>query len=154
MKTMARATTSQSASIDPIHGTPWSHGLVAADPPELPTNDDWRASMVEAREALGLSQERLGVLVGASQNMISLIESGAVRSSKYVLAICKKLRIRPPVFHESEDQQTWAELGVLLEAKSPRQFRQAMALVEAMVQDQTEERDEASTNSDRRPSRK
>lgn len=60
-----------------------------ADPPELTTTDKWRADAVEARERLGLSQEGLGTLVGTSQNMISLLESGGVRSSQFVLPISK-----------------------------------------------------------------
>lgn len=152
MKTMETATVPQTAPIDRTDGSLWSHGFVPVDPPELATTPEFRADMIEARERRGLSQERLGNMVGTSQNMISLIESGAVRGSKYVLPIARKLGIRLPVHHGGdEDQQTWSALGQLLASKSAKQFRQAMALVEAMVEDQTEDEDEAHVAPARRP---
>lgn len=91
--------------------------------------------MVTARKAKRLTQKQVGARVGTSQNIVSLIESGEIESSSYILPICKYLGIAPPQFHESEDQRQWAQLGHLLRAKSPRQFKRALALVESMIED-------------------
>ncbi len=97
--------------------------------------------MVRARKAYkgeGLTQKELGARVGTSQNIISLIESGEVESSQYVLPICDVLEIPPPIHYASEDQKIWSQLGHVLRNKNPKQFRRAMALVEAMVEDEEE----------------
>jgi|ERR1044071_5936945 transcriptional regulator with XRE-family HTH domain len=112
-----------------------SHGLVSSDPPELATSPEFRADMVRARKAKHWTQKQLGARVGTSQNIISLIESGEITSSGYVLPICKALGIAPPQFHENEEQKHWSQLGHLLSAKSPKQFRRALALVESMLED-------------------
>lgn len=90
-----------------------------ADPPELATNEE-RAAAVAAREAKGLSQREVGQKVGTSQNVVSLIESGKVESSSFVLPISRLLGISPPQFHESDEQRQWVELGHLLRSKDPR----------------------------------
>lgn len=86
-----------------------------------------------------MTQAELGGRVGTSQNMISNIESGQVTSSKFVLPICRTLSIPPPMFFESEDQKAWSQLGHVLRHKNMKQFRRAMALVEAMVEDEEAE---------------
>lgn len=115
---------------------------MSADPrPEIATNEEWRGIMVRARKAYkgeGLTQKELGARVGTSQNIISLIESGEVESSQYVLPICDVLEIPPPIHYASEDQKIWSQLGHVLRNKNPKQFRRAMALVEAMVEDEEE----------------
>lgn len=94
--------------------------------------------MVAARKAKHLTQKQLGARVGTSQNIISLIESGEVEGSSYILPICKHLGIAPPQFHESEDQRLWSQLGHQLRTKNQRQFRRALALVESMIEDADE----------------
>lgn len=101
--------------------------------------------MVRTRKSYGgegLTQKELGARVGTSQNIISLIESGEVSSSQYILPISNVLGISPPQHHESERQRAWSELGHILEHKSTRKFERAMALVEAMVEDDEGGKDE------------
>lgn len=95
--------------------------------------------MIAARKAKGLTQKQVGARVGTSQNIVSLIESGEVGSSSYILPICKLLGVAPPQHHESEDQRLWSELGHLLRTKNKKQFRHALALVESMVESMVED---------------
>lgn len=113
--------------------------------------------MVAARKAYkgeGLTQGELGARVGTSQNIISLIESGKVESSQYVLPICDVLDIPPPVHYSSDDQKNWSQLGHVLRNKSMKKFRRAMALVEAMVEDDDEAEKPANNTTDPTLSRK
>lgn len=91
--------------------------------------------MVATRKLKRLTQKQVGARVGTSQNIVSLIESGEVEGSSYILPICKLLGIAPPQFHESEDQRQWAEMGHLLRTKNKKQFRRALELVESMLED-------------------
>jgi transcriptional regulator with XRE-family HTH domain len=95
--------------------------------------------MVAARKAKRLTQKQLGARVGTSQNIVSLIEAGEIESSSYILPICKHLGIAPPQFHESEDQKVWTQLGHLLRLKNRKQFRRVLALVESMVENNSED---------------
>lgn len=131
---MYRARLQTHQQIDPTDIRRCSY-VVVADPPEIATNAEWRATMVRARKAKHLSQKQLGARVGTSQNIISLIESGEVGSSSYILKICKVLGIAPPQFHGDEDQKHWARLGYLLRTKNRNQFRRALQLVESMLED-------------------
>jgi transcriptional regulator with XRE-family HTH domain len=142
MRLMEPARAGSQPGIDHVHGRPCSHGVVPADPPVVATTEKFRADMYEARNRLGLSQEQLGAAVGTSQNMISLIESGKVLTSPYILPICKRLRIAAP-FHGTEEEQAWLELGLLLSTKYPAVFRSATALIESMLKDQPADDDEA-----------
>jgi transcriptional regulator with XRE-family HTH domain len=109
--------------------------------------------MVTARRAKRLTQKQLGSRVGTSQNIVSLIESGEIESSSYILPICKQLGIAPPQFHESEEQKLWTQLGHMLRLKNRKQFRRVLALVESMVQDNDEEPTTVDTSpGDQRPS--
>jgi transcriptional regulator with XRE-family HTH domain len=115
---------------------PCSHGVVATteEPrPEIATTPEWRAEMKAAREALGLTQTELGIRVGVSQNVISLIESGGIGASQFVIPISRLLKIHPPTFFESPEDQAWVQLGRTLRSRSPAVFRQALGMVEAMV---------------------
>lgn len=85
---------------------------------------------------MGLLQKELGAKIGTSQNTISMIESGEVSSSKYVLRICRILRIPPPQHVESTldaDMQRWLERGQRLYAKDPEKLKQFLVLVEGML---------------------
>jgi len=111
--------------------------------------------MIAARKAKHLTQKQLGSRVGTSQNIVSLIESGEIESSSYILPICKQLGIAPPQFHESEEQKLWAQLGHRLRLKNRKQYRRVLALVESLVQDNDEEPTSvAPSPGDERPSRK
>lgn len=124
-----------------------------SDPPELTTTPEFRRDMVKARRAKHLTQKQLGARIGTSQNIISLIESGKVETSSYILPICKVLVIAPPSFHQDDDQKQWAQLGHLLRVKNPKQFRRALALVESMLEDSTQapaEHDAAKDADDRK----
>jgi len=127
---------------------------VSSDPsPELATNEEWRAIMVRARKDQGFTQKELGAKVKTSQNIISEIESGKVTSSGFILPICKVLKIPPPRHFESEDDATWSQLGHLLRTKNMKQFRRAMAMIEAMVEDETDAKpanDEQAKSSNRK----
>lgn len=143
-----RASGHISREIDQTDYRSWSSGVVVADPPpELATNEEWRAIMHRARKDQKLSQKELGARVGTSQNIVSLIESGEVTSSSYVLAICKVLKIPPPMHFDNEDDATWSQLGHLLRTRNMKQFRRALALVEAMLEDD----DEKPAANDERP---
>jgi transcriptional regulator with XRE-family HTH domain len=115
---------------------PCSHGVVTTTEeqrPEIATTPEWRGEMKAAREALGLTQAELGIRVGVSQNVISLIESGGIGASQYIIPICRLLKIHPPTFFESPEDQAWVRLGRTLRSRSPAVFRQALGMVEAMV---------------------
>lgn len=130
------------AGIDQTNNRRWSHGVVPADPadePEVPTTPAWRADMIQARKAKGLTQAQLGRKVGTSQNIISLIESGKLGSSTFILRVARVLSIAPPQFHGDVHQELWAKLGQQLQSRSPRQFKRALALVESMLEDAGEE---------------
>lgn len=102
--------------------------------------------MYRARKAKHLTQEQVGARVGTSQNIISLIESGDVESSSYILPICKYLGIAPPQHHASEDQRQWSRLGHMLAVQSPRQFARALALVQSMIEESVEAEGEVETD--------
>lgn len=140
---IVRAIVVLSPAIDQTDNRSWSSGVVPADPDaELGTNEEWRGIMQRARKDQGLSQAELAGKIGTSQNIVSLIENGEVLSSKFVLPICRKLKIPPPMHFESEEQRAWSQLGHVLRAKNMKQFRRAMALVESMVDDEEEAVDE------------
>jgi transcriptional regulator with XRE-family HTH domain len=104
--------------------------------------------MVRARKDQKLTQRELGARVGTSQNIVSLIESGEVASSAYVLPICRVLKIPPPVHFQDEDDATWSQLGHLLRTKSMKKFQRALALVESMVEDEDEDAKPANDHTD------
>lgn len=106
--------------------------------PELTTTPEWRADMLRARDAKGLSQGQLGQAAGTSQNMISLIESGAVGRSSFILPICETLEIAPPAHGDPADQR-WVELGHKLRNRNQKVFARALALVESMLGDEEDE---------------
>lgn len=113
--------------------------------------------MVRARKDYkgeGLTQAELAMKVGTSQNMISLIEAGEVVSSQFILPICEALSIPPPMHFAHEDQRTWSQLGHVLRYKSMKKFRRAMALVEAMVEDEDDEEKPPRDDSAKQPIRK
>lgn len=103
------------------------------DMPELATNDEWRAIMIRARKDHGMTQEQLAEAVGASQVMISKIESGAASSSTYILRICRVLKIPEPMHFANEEQREWSQLGHLLRRTSPDQYQAALRLLRSMV---------------------
>lgn len=116
---------------------PWSPAFVGADPaptsPIQATNSEWRNLAVATRKAKKLSQDELGRRVGTSQNIISLIESGGVDSSQFVLPICRVLHIPAPMFFVNDAQRRWSIVGHRLEEVDPDQFAKALALFESMV---------------------
>ena len=105
----------------------------AGDLPELAFDEEWRGIMVRARKEHGLSQDGLAKLVGSSQPLISKIESGLVGSSELVRPICDALSIPEPNNFANEDDRAWVQLGRLLRARNPEQYRRATSLVESMV---------------------
>jgi transcriptional regulator with XRE-family HTH domain len=124
--------------IDQMHNPAWPHADVATeDPneaPELATTATWRTRMREARSKAGLTQAQLAAKVGVTQNMISLIESGNVASSKFVLPICEVLKITPPRLRvEDESDQRWLEAGRTLRLLNRPLFDQQLRLVEMLA---------------------
>lgn len=110
--------------------------------------------MVRARKEHKLTQAELAMRVGTSQNIVSLIESGGVSSSAFIMPICKVLKIPPPMHFEDDDQKSWSELGHMLRHRNMKQFRRAMALVQAMVEDEEEEAKPANDEEPKRENRK
>ncbi len=103
------------------------------DLPELATNGDWRSLMARARKTHGLTQAELASKVGTSQNMISNIENGGVKSSQFVLPIADALHIPPPTWYENDDDRAWAETGRVLRARDMELFRRALSMVEGFI---------------------
>lgn len=120
--------------IDLVYSTPWSTRTVKTEgQQELGTTQEWRAKVVEARQQAGMTQRELATRVGTSQNMISLIESGEVSSSGFVLAICRVLKIAPPTFHEDEALKEWDEIGHLMAHRSERKFRLMLSMARELA---------------------
>ena len=127
---------------------------MGADPyPEIATNDEWRGIMRRRRKDLKLTQAELGGRVGTSQNIVSMIESGEVSSSKFIVPICRFLKIPVPQNFDSDEQKVWSELGHVLRNKNMKQYRRALALIEAMVEDDAETKP-ANDESEAAPKRK
>lgn len=101
--------------------------------------------MIKARKLKRLTQKQVGSRVGTSQAIVSMIESGEIESSRFILPICKLLGVAPPQHHENEEQKQWSQLGHLLRTRNPRQFRRALALVESMLEEP--DRADAATSS-------
>jgi transcriptional regulator with XRE-family HTH domain len=80
-----------------------------------------------------MSQADLGSRVGTSQNIISLLESGGIESSQFVIPICRALDISPPTFFETEEERTWWRLGRDLRAKNEAVFQSALSMIKSMV---------------------
>lgn len=85
--------------------------------------------MARARGEHGLTQAELGKRVGTSQNMISLIESGGVESSAFVLPICSVLSIPPPAHFDNDDERAWWQAGHVLRARNPRRYQRLLDLI-------------------------
>lgn len=119
--------------IDHSDNPSWDHVRVSDRSPEMATSAEWRAAAVAARKSRKMSQREIATRLGTSQNMVSLIESGEVVSSSYILPMSRVLGIPPPQHYESDDHRQWAELGQLLRQRDRRVFRRALALVEELV---------------------
>lgn len=129
----------------------WSHNFMSHDEhelPELATNEEWRLIMARARKDHGLSQEQLGDDVGATQVSISKIESGEHASSKYVLPICRRLKIPEPAHFADEKQREWSEIGHVLRNRNPDQYEAMLSLVRSMAKaaEQATKADESEAN--------
>lgn len=95
---------------------------------------DWRAAMKAAREAAGLTQGKLGAMVGLTQAAISQIESGAAKSSQHVLKICDALGIEPPSFVEDELLREWQQCGARLRREDPAAFDLVLGLARNYIE--------------------
>jgi transcriptional regulator with XRE-family HTH domain len=95
--------------------------------------DEWRRRVAIARKNANLSQEEVARKLGISQGAYSRIESGATASSNLVVQISSIVGVAGPTLHTDEMEQQWLELGQAMRAKSPRLFRRALALVEALA---------------------
>ena len=127
-----------------------SHAFVPdEDPPELATNDEWRGIMRRARKAhlregAAMTQAQLASEVGRrirerwpsstleapSQVAMSKIESGANKSSKFILPICDVLGIPQPSHLTDEDDLDWVRLGRKLRHGSLDEYKALMAMLE------------------------
>lgn len=120
----------------------WLHRFVATDGdlPELPTNEHWRELMKRARlqprppdYPKGITQQQLADMVGTSQVMISLIESGEVSSSKFIKPICQALgNIPPPEHFADELNRRWAKFGQMLRSRGLEKQEAAIRAVIAL----------------------
>lgn len=90
--------------------------------------------MERSRRAAKLTQRQLADKVRVSQNVISMIESGKVRQSKFILPICDVLKIPPPqVLFEDQVEQRWVEAGRRLRRLDPRVFEAQLEAVERLA---------------------
>jgi transcriptional regulator with XRE-family HTH domain len=101
--------------------------------PELSTTAAWRAELRRARAAAGLSQAQVADRVATSQNVISLLESGRVTSSSFVLPICHVLGIAPPTVLEDEQLERWVAAGRELRSRDPDRFARMLADIDLAV---------------------
>ena len=101
----------------------------------LATTPEWRTAAIRARKAKQLTQQQLGEQVGTAQNIISLIESGRIEASSFVLQICRVLGIAPPQHYGDEGQKRWAELGWKLRNRKPKAFERMLELLTVMLED-------------------
>lgn len=102
-------------------------------PDKLPVTDEWRERLVAARKAANLSQQEMARRSGMAQATYSRLELGQVAASDRVLRISEIVGIAPPRVVVDEFENEWLRLGQALRARSPRLFRRALALVEAMA---------------------
>lgn len=107
---------------------------LVAQNPEIPITEQWRGVMRRARKAAGLTQEQLADRVGASQALISGIESGSIQQSEHAPAICEALKI--PLPHDlarDETDQRWIEVGRVLRAFQPVTYETQLEAFEALA---------------------
>lgn len=69
------------------------------------------------------------------QSAISDIETGTAGGSSLVLAICRVLKIDPPVVSRNREQARWVEAGRVLAARAPSAFRRQLDYVEGLIAD-------------------
>lgn len=103
--------------------------------PEVPTDEDWRALMHRERKRQGHTQKTLAAAIGVKQPTISEIESGEVGGSKYVLAICAVLKIRPPMMYEDQLERRWVEGGRELRARRSVAWMRMLEMMEDLLRD-------------------
>ena len=106
-----------------------------AHEPEIPFDKDWAERMRTQRKRLKVSQEDLARAVDVSQTQISDIENYKTKSSSAVLAICRELKMDPPVVTENDLQRRWVEAGRVLAARAPTAFRRQIEYIEGLVSD-------------------
>lgn len=79
---------------------------------EVPTNPYWRGVMKRVRESHGLDQGDVAEAVGVKQATISEIETGKIKASRVVPAICLMLNIPSPlVMVQDEYDERWVHAG-------------------------------------------
>lgn len=108
---------------------------IAPSAPEVPTDEDWRALMKSARKARGYTQKTLAAAIGVKQPTISEIESGEVGGSKYVLAICDVLKIRPPMMCGDQLERRWIEGGRALRSRRSNAWLRMLEMIEDLLRD-------------------
>jgi transcriptional regulator with XRE-family HTH domain len=134
--------------------------ITMADDPELPITDHWRGIAKRAMKDSDVSQEQVGAAVGISQAMVSkILNNDDTRSSTFVRAISKFLKIPEPQSFASDDQQLWWELGHVLRHRDPEQYKATLVMLETMakrLQDAGRDASDRDVDSDldKRPTRK
>ncbi len=160
------------------YNTAWSHDFVAdkdlpdVDPPELATGSTWRGIMARARathkiDGKAMTQKQLAAAVAAeiktrwprskietpSQAIISKIEGGDTKSSKFILPICNVLSIPEPEHFADEGSAKWADLGRAIRVNDER-YKLALALLEQMVKDEAAAKAANESASDKPPAKR
>ncbi len=99
----------------------------------MPTTEEWRQSMRDARNDRGWSQADLAREVGTTQATISDVERGKAESSQWVMRICRTLSIAPPLFFEGDLDRRWREAGAVLRHRAPTVFEQLLKTAEQLI---------------------
>ena len=94
--------------------------------------------MRERRRALDWKQGDLARRLGVTQATVSAIETGDVRASSHVLAICRLLKMDVPVVTGSDLQRRWVEVGQVLAARMPATFLRHLEMFETIIGDVAE----------------
>jgi phage repressor protein C with HTH and peptisase S24 domain len=87
---------------------------------------DWRDRIREAREAKGLGQKALGLLVGVSQTTIAKIESKHSQSTEVLEDLCRVLELDPATMPEEAFGRKRVQIAPVLYTDIRKEVAQAL----------------------------
>lgn len=109
----------------------WPQCSVAV--PKIEITPEWRERVAAAMTDQQISQERLGRMVGTSQNTIALILNGKHASSRYVAPICKVLGVPLPARYADDLARQLSELGEEIRLHDPEIFESLIQFAENLA---------------------